>query len=564
MKTNAIKRFMSVLAAVVCLGWTAQARAFGTDGGGALEQLGVSASEIPFPVQAANMDLTAAGVPPAYSFKAGNSKNTLMDRLHSVLHKVREKVYGTPEKLKTDHTTQEASDITLRLIAAKLTEGRNFTKDDVPMTFQISSNNMTRQYRQGNGFSKLKELIEKAEAAGRSGITAGVFIVGHNFMVSEDETGRKMAELLISAKTAGVPVLLSYDHVGTSLYKKGAPVIKRLKDAGIGLLETASLRSVRPDHRKIFFIGAGDGHVICLAGGQNWAIEYSGKGWDKSPALTNEEAGQQNGTDDETWMDQMRLLDGEAALQGALHFIGCFASQAGPSVIASGLGLGRDIKAGSERVKQALESVFAPRLVKAGDQQAAILTNMNWDNRPLTEVWYNNLSDPDIKEIRIAMPYITDPVFRTKLRQAVRDGKDLKILIPGLNDSNLAQMAAEYQLQELVDLHERLARKGWKTGRLELREWQTKDGKPMMIHLKCGIFIHKVHSSEDTVLDGSYNATALEGRVVEKNADVMLKGRESALQAAYEFDGLFEMAKKYESSPKSKAGLAALILLRMI
>ncbi len=50
---------------------------------------------------------------------------------------------------------------------------------------------------------------------------------------------------------------------------------------------------------------------------------------------------------------------------------------------------------------------------------AFILTNTSWDHRPVAEEWYRSVSDPDVQSIRIVLPYITDPVLRTKLKQTV-------------------------------------------------------------------------------------------------------------------------------------------------
>jgi phosphatidylserine/phosphatidylglycerophosphate/cardiolipin synthase-like enzyme len=504
---------------------------------------------------------------PASPYQHDNSNNTVMDKIHRFFNKLKDKIAGPEENIKTNYTTREAADIIFSLIASKIVQGKNFKKKEVPMEFEISSNNVSTQYSQGNAFSKLKELIKKATEARKSGVTKGVFIVGHNFILSGEETAQKMSNLLINARNNGVPVLLSYDQFGTHIYASGAlPVIDRMRKAGIGILTNASLMGDRMDHRKIYFIGTGDGHVACLAGGQGWCVQYSGKDWDNLPALTDEEGGAaQNGSGDETWMDHMRMVDGEAALQGSLHFIGCFTSQADIEVVIKGLALERLAKPQMKRyalVKEALENIFMPKLVQAGNQQAVILTNMTWSKRPITDVWYGCLSDPDVKEIRICMPYITDPVFRAKLKQAVKDGKDVRILIPGISDNFLSQMATKYHFHDLVQIHSELVEKSKNAGTLDLRTYQSKDGDPMMLHMKFGIFIHKVNNKEDTVIDGSYNATALEARAGERNADIMLKGKEPALKAADEFDELFKMAKKYEPSLKDKAGLPVMIILR--
>ena len=65
------------------------------------------------------------------------------------------------------------------------------------------------------------------------------------------------------------------------------------------------------------------------------------------------------------------------------------------------------------------------------------------------------------------------------------------------------------------------------------------------------------------VIDGSYNATSLEARSVERNTDFILFGREAATKAASVFDDYFARAKAAKLSFFDKLrGLPPAIIMR--
>lgn len=198
-----------------------------------------------------------------------------------------------------------------------------------------------------------------------------------------------------------------------------------------------------------------------------------------------------------------------------------------------------------------------------GSLTAFILTNIFWDQRPITEEWYRNLSDPDVQSIRIVQPYITDPVFRTKLKQAVEAGINIKILFPGKSDSVPSQYATKYFLSDMAKIHASLKAAGRPIGALEFRQWQTADNMPQMIHMKYGIFLHKKAAERDMIIDGSYNATAVEGRSGEVNSDIVVVDHRVAVEAAMVFDDYFNRAGIFDCSAFEKiSGAAAAIILR--
>ena len=94
----------------------------------------------------------------------------------------------------------------------------------------------------------------------------------------EDETGRKLADLLLQKQAEGVQVNLIYDSVGS--YTTPAAFFQRLRDGGIEVVEFNPInplkargkwRLAKSDHRKIMIV---DGKVA-FTGGVNISQVYS-------------------------------------------------------------------------------------------------------------------------------------------------------------------------------------------------------------------------------------------------------------------------------------------------
>jgi len=94
----------------------------------------------------------------------------------------------------------------------------------------------------------------------------------------EDETGRKLADLLLQKQAKGVQVNLIYDSVGS--YTTPASFFQRLRDGGIEVVEFNPInplkargkwRLAKSDHRKIMIV---DGKVA-FTGGVNISQVYS-------------------------------------------------------------------------------------------------------------------------------------------------------------------------------------------------------------------------------------------------------------------------------------------------
>lgn len=487
--------------------------------------------------------------------------STAMDRLRRWAGKIKSAagIKSPPAQI---YDTREGATQVFSKITAKIERGTDFPAGEIPFDFRMTAHNKIDQYAQGAAFSKLKAEIENAIAAKERG-EKGVFIAGHNFIIGKHETAKKMTDLFLKAHKAGVPVLFSFDQYGTLAYGKGGgDNIRRMEKAGIPLLANRFLLD-RMDHRKIYFIGSGEGRITALTGGQGWENCYAGEGWEDFSPLSEEQGGIDYDGKNEPWMDHMICLEGEAALQGTLSFLGQYASRCPAQQLAAALKLPE--AASPNEIKARLRDTFQPEVKPAGSAQALVLTNRDWNNRPITETWYQKISDPRVTSIRIAMPYLTDPVMRKKLLEAVKAGKDLHILIPGKNDVSQAQSVNKYLFEQLIKTRESMRKRGEKTGKLELKEMLKTNGEPNMMHMKYAIFQHRDHPQADLLIDGSYNATALEGRSGEQNEDFLIQDHKTVETAAQRFDQLAARSRDSRISRADKIlGRSFAFILRPI
>ncbi|MFA4920389.1 MAG: phospholipase D-like domain-containing protein, partial [Thermodesulfovibrionales bacterium] len=99
-----------------------------------------------------------------------------------------------------------------------------------------------------------------------------------SYIIEDDETGRKFADLLLQKQAEGVQVNLIYDSVGS--FSTPAPFFQRLRDGGIQVIGFNPANPLKAgdkwglmhrDHRKILIV---DGKVAII-GGINISKVYS-------------------------------------------------------------------------------------------------------------------------------------------------------------------------------------------------------------------------------------------------------------------------------------------------
>ncbi len=144
------------------------------------------------------------------------------------------------------------------------------------------------------------------------------------FIFSDDEVGRKFADLLIRKQAEGVQVNLLYDAVGS--ISTPAAFFQRLRDAGLNVLEfnpinplklRKKLLTTQRDHRKVVVI---DGK-IAFTGGVNISSVYYGS----SSSLSGEPSKSK-----ESWRDTHIQIEGPAVAELQRSFIKTWDHQKGP------------------------------------------------------------------------------------------------------------------------------------------------------------------------------------------------------------------------------------------
>jgi phosphatidylserine/phosphatidylglycerophosphate/cardiolipin synthase-like enzyme len=306
---------------------------------------------------------------------------------------------------------------------------------------------------------------------------------------------------------------VTYDAFGTNIYGGGAgDIVRQMLEAGVTVSENSLLKLQRMEHQKIALIDSADGPIY-YTGGQGWDDKYSG--WGAIPA----------------WNDGAFRVLGDAAVQ-QLAFELWQLAERGVKVVPAGLNRAR-------AAEYLARTYFDGAARSAGRTRVTPLNNLTWDERPVSDEIYRRIDDPGVREIRIAMPYVTDPAALSKLRGAVRRGVSVLFLIPGKSDAAPSQVVT-------VEAATGMAREADARTAVQVRTWQTPENGPAMAHQKFIIFIRSRAANgrviEGTVVGGSHNLTAVEGRSGEENNDILVEDAQFAGRMSATFDGQFQQS----------------------
>jgi cardiolipin synthase A/B len=128
--------------------------------------------------------------------------------------------------------------------------------------------------RHGNAIALLQDARENYPAWLEAIRSAKSVIHFENFIVADDDTGRRFADALIERARAGVRVRVLYDWLGSSM--RALPHYwKRMRDAGIQakVFNPPRLTDpfwIRRDHRKLITVDGRIGFVSGLCVSDNW------------------------------------------------------------------------------------------------------------------------------------------------------------------------------------------------------------------------------------------------------------------------------------------------------
>jgi len=244
-----------------------------------------------------------------------------------------------------------------------------------------------------------------------------------SYIIEDDETGRKFAGLLLQKQAKGVQVNLIYDSVGSM--KTPASFFQRLRDGGI---EVVGFNPINPlkarekwglthrDHRKILLV---DGKVAII-GGINISKVYSSsplkrKQHEKAPIR---------------WRDTDIQIEGPAVAEFQKLFLDTWMKQKGPKL--------------SERN-------YFPDLKEVGNALVRVVgSTPGQDNRIPFIVYVSAITFAEHSIHMTNSYFIPDDQIVKALTDAAERGVDVKIILPGITDSQLSLYAQRYHYSGLL------------------------------------------------------------------------------------------------------------------
>jgi cardiolipin synthase len=242
-------------------------------------------------------------------------------------------------------------------------------------------------------------------------------------IAENDETGLKLADLLLEKQAAGVQVNLLYDSKGS--YSTPASFFQRLRDGGIQVAEfnpvnplkaRGKWRLAKSDHRKIMII---DGKVA-FTGGVNISQVYSS-------GLSG------RGEHDKTqipWRDTDVQIEGPAVAEFQKLFLDTWQRQKGAKLS---------------------EQNYFPDLKEEGNTVVGVLGSSPGESNRITFILYVAAITFAENSLHMTNAYfVPDHQTVGALTDAAKRGVDVKIILPGTSDSSLAAYAGHYFYSELL------------------------------------------------------------------------------------------------------------------
>lgn len=244
-----------------------------------------------------------------------------------------------------------------------------------------------------------------------------------SYIIEDDETGRKFADLLLQRQAAGVQVNVIYDSMGST--NTPASFFQRLTDGGIQVVGFNPINPLKSrkkwglthrDHRKILIV---DGNVAII-GGINISKVYS-----SSPLKRKK-----NKKAPIHWRDTDIQIEGPAVAEFQKLFLDTWLKQKGPKL--------------SDRY-------YFPDLKEKGNALVRVVGSTPGQTNRIPFIVYVSAIAFAENSIHMTNSYfIPDNQIVTALTDAARRGVDVKIILPGISDSQLVLYAQRYHYSELL------------------------------------------------------------------------------------------------------------------
>ncbi|MFD2255372.1 cardiolipin synthase [Luteolibacter algae] len=266
----------------------------------------------------------------------------------------------------------------------------------------------------GNKVDLLVDGRETFDAMYAAIDSAQKYILLQSYIIRDDATGRRFSEKLIAKAKAGVMVKVLYDEIGS--LGLGSEFTGRLLASGVDVKAFSTNQSDGRkfqlnfrNHRKIMVV---DGK-IGFSGGLNIGDEYLGKHDELSP-----------------WRDTHMSVSGPTAMLLQLPFA-------------------EDWYWVTEEVLDGLDWELKPPAEDA-DATVLCLPTGPADIRETCGLFFLAAINSAKERLWIATPYfVPDEQILSALKLAVLRGVDVRIIVPGMNDSTLVKFSSYAYLDEV-------------------------------------------------------------------------------------------------------------------
>ncbi len=244
-----------------------------------------------------------------------------------------------------------------------------------------------------------------------------------SYIIEDDEVGSKFADLLLQKQADGVQVNVIYDSVGSM--KTPASFFQRLRDSGIQVVGFNPINPLKGgegwdlthrDHRKILIV---DGKNAII-GGINISEVYSSSPFQRK----------QSGKAPIRWRDTDIQIEGPAVAEFQKLFLDTWLKQKGAKLT---------------------ERNYFPNLKERGNALVRVVGSTPGEDNRIPFVMYVSAITFAEHSIHMTNSYfIPDDQIIKALTDAAARGVDVKIILPGITDSQLALYAQRYYYSELL------------------------------------------------------------------------------------------------------------------
>lgn len=288
----------------------------------------------------------------------------------------------------------------------------------------LTAGNATELLRDGEGtFAAVFEAIEGARHH-----------INLEYYTLEDVSfkGRRLSDLLIAKRRAGVAVNIIYDSYGSSTTR--GEFFTRLEEAGVNLLEFRPINPLEAaasgyspndrNHRKIMIV---DG-TVAVIGGVNLATYYQSR----TPGSDEPEEQPQAGDGrPDAWRDLSVRIEGPAVAQLQGLFLGHWRSEGGPTLDQTG---------------------FFPDVPAAGGEIVRIIGSSPQQETSRYYVTLISAIRHAEERIWLATAYFV-PTFEEKheLMNAAERGTDVRLILPAVSDAPQAVAVAHSHYADLLE-----------------------------------------------------------------------------------------------------------------